>query len=443
MSLESLIISFIEAFIQALATTVVIFKQIKPKQSIDKLKFLVLTWIYGILTFFFIANQLRMVLFIVIISLIMYFVLQIKDKKVILYAFNMVIIMSVAEIFSTLILVLLGINSTEIVNDLKYNLIANLSISFLTIIIIQLPIVKNILVKVIKLFDKRSNLVNYLYVFLLILYLIVSKNGLELILKSNYYVNILFVIGIVIIFGIIMRNESKFDQLKEENKQMYNHVTKYEKIITEQGKANHEFKNQLMVIRGYAQMKSDKLLEYIDSITADANKTHSSYLISQLNKFPEGGIKGLLYYKLSIMDDEKIKYELDVENGVKTKLNTLSVNMYKNITKILGVLLDNAIDASKKSKKKQIIISVAKDKSNVIFTISNTFKGKLNIEKIGTGYTSKGIGHGYGLRLVNDILNETNSFEIKNSIDNDYFVSALKIKIYKKRKNKKKPEISK
>ncbi len=446
MSLESLIVSFIEAFIQALATTVVIFKQIKSKQSIDKFKFLILTWLYGILTFFFIANQLRMVLFIVIISLIMYFALQIRDKKVILYAFNMVIIMSVAEIFSTLILVLLGINSTEIVNDLKFNLIANLLISILTIIIIQLPIVKNILVKVIKLFNKKPNLINYLYVFLLILYLIVSKNGLELILKSNYYVNILFVVGIVIIFGIIIRNEGKYDQLKEENKQMYNHVTKYEKIITEQGKANHEFKNQLMVIRGYAQMKSDKLLEYIDSITADANKTHSSYLISQLNKFPEGGIKGLLYYKLSIMDDEKIKYELDVETGVKTKLNCLSINMYKNITRILGVLLDNAIDASKKSKKKQIIISVAKEKSKVIFTISNTFKGKLDLDKIGTGYTSKGMGHGYGLRLVNDILKETNSFEIKNSLDNDYFVSTLKIKINKKKKKtniNKKSEISK
>lgn len=443
MNLESLIISFIAAFIQALATTVVIFKQIDARQNSDKLKFFVLTWMYGILTFFFITNQLRMILFIVIISLILYFVLNIKDKSVILYSFNTEIILAISEILSTLILVLLGIKSTDIVNNHGHNLVVNILISIITIIIIHLPVIKLILKKIINLFKRRTGLINYLYVFLLILYLIVSKNGLELILKSNYYINILFVIGIVVIFGIIIRNESKYDQLKEENKQMYNHVTKYEKIITEQGKANHEFKNQLMVIRGYAQMNSDKLLEYIDAITLDANKTHSSYLISQLNKFPEGGIKGLLYYKLSIMDDEKIKYELDVESGVKTKLNTLSIGMYKNITRILGVLLDNAIDASKKSKKKQIVISVSKDKSKVIFTISNTFKGRLNIEKIGTGYTSKGIGHGYGLRLVNDILNETNSFEIKNSVDNNYFVSTLKIKINKKRKNNKKPDISK
>ena len=434
MSLENLIVSIVAAFAQAFATTITIFSQIDFKNINDKFKFLILNWVYGVLTFFFITNQLRMILFIVVISLIMYFLLKIKDKKVILYAFNMVIIMSVAEILSTLILVLLGIDSQEIVNNSNYNLIANILISTLTIIIVKLPFIKNMIKKIIDLFDKKSNLINYLYVFLLVLYLIVSKNGLELVLKSNYYVNILFVIGIVVIFVIIIKNESKYEQLKEENKQMYNHVTKYEKIITEQGKANHEFKNQLMVIRGYAQMKSDKLIEYIDSITKDANKTHSSYLISQLNKFPEGGIKGLLYYKLSIMDEQKIKYELYVETGVKTKLNTLSVNMYKNITKILGVLLDNAIDASKKSKDKRIIVSVSKEKSNVIFNISNTYKGKLDLDKIGTGFTTKGFGHGYGLRLVNDIMKETNSFEVKNEILDKYYVSKLIIKIERKKK---------
>lgn len=437
MSLDNILLCISTSFVQSLASTVVIVKQlniVNKVNKLDSLKFLLLMWLYCIIVFFFITNQLRFILCIIVSCIIMYFILKIKDKKVILYAFNMVIIMSVAEILSTLILVLLGINSQEIVNNSNYNLIANILISTLTIIIVNFPVIKNMIKKIINLFDKKSNLINYLYVFLLVLYLIVSKNGLELVLKSNYYVNILFVIGIVIIFVIIIKNESKYEQLKEENKQMYNHVTKYEKIITEQGKANHEFKNQLMVIRGYAQMKSDKLIEYIDSITKDANKTHSSYLISQLNKFPEGGIKGLLYYKLSIMDEQKIKYELYVETGVKTKLNTLSVNMYKNITKILGVLLDNAIDASKKSKDKRIIVSVSKEKSNVIFNISNTYKGKLDLDKIGTGFTTKGFGHGYGLRLVNDIMKETNSFEVKNEILDKYYVSKLIIKIERKKK---------
>lgn len=434
MNFEMILVSVIAAFFQAIATMTVIFKQIKYNDKFNKIIFFITLTIYGILTFFFITNQLRMILFIIIISLIMYYILKIKDKKVILYSFNTVILMSVAEILSTLFLVLLGINSVEIVNNPKYNLIANIMISIITIILANLPLVKILYKKIINIFNKKVSLINYLYAFLLVLYLVVSKNGLELILKSNYYVNILFVMVIVLIFITIIKNEDKYEQLKQENKQMYTHVTKYEKIITEQGKANHEFKNQLMVIRGYAQMGSSKLIDYIDSITKDTSKTQSSYLISQLNKFPEGGIKGLLYYKLSVMEEEKIKYELDVETSVKTKLNVLSVDAYKNITKILGVLFDNAIEASKKSKKKIILISVTKNKSSVIFNISNSYSGKIDLSKLGSGYTSKGIGHGYGLRLVNDILNETNSFIVKNDVVNGYFVSELTVKIRRKKK---------
>lgn len=434
MSVEKILVSVVAGLFQMIAVCFIVFSQIPKQTKKRKLSFAIFMWLYCTTVFLFVSNHVRFITGIAAMSIFMYFVLGIKDRTVILYSFNTEIILGVCEIIVSLVLFLIGIKSTDIVNNLKYNLIANILIAVFAILLSNIPLIKKAMNKVIDIFKKKK-LINYLYVLLLILYLIVSKNGLEFVLKSNYYVNILFIIAVIIIFGIIIKNESKYERLKEENKQMYNHVTKYEKIITEQGKVNHEFKNQLMVIRGYAQMKSDKLLDYIDSITQDANKTHSSYLISQLNKFPEGGIKGLLYYKLSIMEDENIKYELDVQTGVKTKLNSLSTNMYKNITKILGVLLDNAIDASKKSKEKQIIISVLKDKSNVIFSISNSYKGKLNLDKMGTGFTTKGLGHGYGLRLVNDIMKETNSFKVTNEVKNKYYVSNLIIKIEKKKKS--------
>jgi len=434
MSIYKIIIAITASLFQSLAATVTIFKQLNNHKFNKKLIFFLIMLVYCIIGFLFVPNQLRFILCIIIMSLIMYFILKIKDKKVVLYSFNMVILMGAAEIVASLLLVILGVNSVDIVNNPIYNLIINMLISIFTIILVNIPFIFKLIKAVINLFNRRLELINYLYVFLLLLYLIVSKNGLEFILQSNYYINILFTITMIIIFAVIIKKESKYEQLQEENRQMYNHVIKYEKIITDQGKANHEFKNQLMVIKGYAQVDSSKLAEYIDSIVEDTKKAPRTYLISQLNKFPDGGIKGLLYYKLSVMEEEKIEYEFDIEPGVKRKLDSLSINMYKYITKILGVLLDNAIDASKQSKDKRVIISVSSEKSQVVFSISNTYKGKLDILKIGNGYTTKGFGHGYGLRLVKDIMSETKNLELTNELINNYYVATLSIHISQKKK---------
>lgn len=438
MSVEKIIVGLIVGIFQGIAGSYAVFNQIKVENKINILKFVIIMCSYGIIGFFIIPNNIRFLVFLLVIFLNLYFTLNIRDKNVILYAFNTGLVFVISELIVSLGLVIVGINSVDIVNNNFYNLIANVLISTFIIILIKIPFVNKIIKKEINLFIKNKKLINYLYIFLVILYLIALKNGFEFLLKSNYYVNVIFMAGIILIITIIIRNEFKYDKIKDEYKNMLNHVTKYEKIITDQGKANHEFKNQLMVIRGYAQMNSPKLIEYLDSVIEDSKKTHSSYLISQLNKFPAGGIKGLLYYKLSTMDDENIKHELNVESGVKIRLDTLGTESYKNITKVLGVLFDNAIDAAKKSKSKKIIIDVVKKTNSVTFSIYNTYKGKIDIDQIGTGFTTKGSGHGYGLRLVKDIIESSNIFEIENNLEDEYYVTKLTIKTKKKQTKKKK-----
>lgn len=434
MSVERVIVYIICSIFQGFAAMKILDVQINFKQVNTKFKLLIFLSLLSFISLVFVPNEFRFVYFLLSTAIVLWVFTEIKDRKIILYSFNMMILISVSEIIVSFCLALFGMTSMDVVNKPPYILLINILVSLCSVFLCYLPIIKRLLFKLIKIFDKNKNFIKYLYVFLVILYIITLKNGLEILLMSNYYVNVLFILAIVVVLTIIIKNEFKYEQINEQNKQMINYVTKYEKIITEQGKANHEFKNQLMVIRGYAQMNSPKLIEYLDSVVEDANKTQSSYLISQLNKFPDGGIKGLLYYKLSLMDDLKIKYDINVESGVKTKLNSLGTNTYKNITKILGVLLDNAIDASKQAKNKKIVISVIKEKSNVIFKIYNTYKGKIDISKIGTGHTTKGKGHGYGLRLVKDIIENNKGFKIENELDNEYYVCMLSVKTINKRK---------
>ena len=78
---------------------------------------------------------------------------------------------------------------------------------------------------------------------------------------------------------------------------------------------------------------------------------------------------------------------------------------------------------------------VEKEKEKVIFSISNTYKGKIKIEKIGTGYTSKGEKHGYGLKLVKDITESNKKYEVNNYLENEYFVSKLIVDFRKKKRS--------
>ncbi|MEG2621215.1 MAG: GHKL domain-containing protein, partial [Bacilli bacterium] len=309
-------------------------------------------------------------------------------------------------------------------------------ISVGSLITINIKPILNCILKLKEMTIKRKNFFYGFLIMLVVLYLIVAKNALFASVTLDVFINLLILFISTLLFTMIFVSDNKNRQLQIMNKQTMSYVEKYEKIITEQGKANHEFKNQLMVIKGYAQLKSDKLLDYINSIVEDVKKTSSNYLISQLNNFPDGGLKGLLYYKLSIMEDEKISYEIYVEKGVKSKLASININLYKDITKIVGVLLDNAIEASKKTKLKKIIVDVSLEKSMIILTVSNSYNGQIELDKIGSGYTTKGLGRGFGLRLVDDILSKNQGLTYEKAITTDLYSSKLFIKVRKTRKTK-------
>ena len=433
-------ISIVTSIFQGFAAAFVISKQVSLNEKIklkSKIMLFLCSFLFGIISFYFLPNETRLFVSIIYVSIEICMVLNIRNVEAILYAIMTEILYIIAEIIGSIFMIVLGYKSDKIVENLNSMLVLNVVIAVILIAISSFAPIKKISRNIILKYRKNKKVFNNILLIASAFFLLAYKNGFEFLLRSNYYLNILFMILIIAIVLLIFKNEYKAEKLKEENIQMLNYVTKYEKIITEQGKANHEFKNQLMVIKGYSEISKEKMLEYINSITEDVKKTSSSYLISQLNNFPDGGIKGLLYYKLSMMEDYKIKYSLSVEKSVKTKLNKLDTLNIKNITKVLGILLDNAIDASKISNKKEIIIVAESNKDEVIFEISNTYKGNINIEKIGTGYSSKGKGHGYGLRLLKDIISENSIYEVKTELIDKYYVTRFMIKIKQNKKGKK------
>lgn len=432
--MKNIIIAILIGLIQAFSTQLLIVKLKNYKIDIKrKISSYIILAIYLFCSITFIPNQLRFFGFLLVCSVIICFVLRFKAIDSIIISIISLFISSISEVFITVLLSVIGINLNLFNENLFFSLLLNISNSFLSIVII---IVFNKMIrKIYNIFIKNKKIIIYLLMIVVFVYLIIVKNAMFSGFQLETIINfIIFIIFFIFLFLVAIKEE-KNESLKKINEQTTKYIIKYEKIITDQGKKTHEFKNQLMVIKGYAKSNSPKLMEYLDTVIDDTNKLESTYLISQLNKFPDGGIKGLLYYKLCEMEDSKIKYSIYCEESAKKKLNRLKVTQMNDITKILGVMLDNAIDATKKAKKKEINIFLCSMKGNSCITVENTYFGNINKDKIGTGYTTKGKGHGFGLQLTKDIIKNNKYLKYEFSVVDNMVVSKLFISSTTKKQN--------
>lgn len=230
---------------------------------------------------------------------------------------------------------------------------------------------------------------------------------------------IIFVLIIIILFMVIYyKNKRNLFLIKKLNE--------YETIINDQGEQNHEYNNQLMILSGYLDNKKE-LEKYLYSIIED-HKTGQNYEIRQLSKLDNIGLKRLLYYKINKMSLFNIKFCPYISENINDILNNISFNTYKDITKVFGILIDNAIDASKDSDDKDIFLYMTKDGNYLSIKIINSINNDIYLNKIGKDrFTTKGKGHGFGLMLVKDILKRNDKIELVTDYNNTNFSQTVLI----------------
>ena len=271
----------------------------------------------------------------------------------------------------------------------------------------------------------------YIILVMFLMILLMTVNRYKMNSTMEYYICILIIIFVVVSFVYVIYNKFQRQAIEDKYNESMEYVLRYEKIINDQGKKNHEYNNQLMVIKGYIN-NPERLSEYLDEVIGE-HKTGQNYTVKQLGFLPDGGVKGLLYHKLSKMEDNDIKYYLYVDQNLKDKdIESFDLKTYRDLTKLLSVFLDNAIDAALKSEEKEIEVEL-KDKDDcLLLTISNTYDKNTDINKVGkSGFTTKGVGHGFGLSIVKDIAKTNSEIETFSSKESDKFIQTAMI-YYKK-----------
>lgn len=306
-------------------------------------------------------------------------------------------------------------------------LISNIGILLLNIVISKLSLTKKIFTNIFEWYNENELKTLFLFAFTSMTIIdIFLYNNFKAFLPSSilWWTNLLFIGVILFIIGFF-KEKSNNNRIIAEYDQLLEYVKNYEKLIETKSKNQHEYKNQLILIQG--MIKNKEAISYIDELLKNEKEDQNVELLKKLQYLPQGGLKGLIYYKIEKMIDKKIDVYVDIASNLKNT-KVLKDNL-QDISKIIGVYLDNAIEAVEKADKKYIIIESYIEDVNIVFSFSNTYKGNIDLNKVDKeGYTTKGEGKGYGLSLVRDIIEKNNKFSQKRELNGIYYVQKLYIK---------------
>ena len=201
------------------------------------------------------------------------------------------------------------------------------------------------------------------------------------------------------------------------------------KILHDQVRSfKHDFDNMVNSIGGYVVSEDvEGLKKYYKQLLEECHKTNNLYALSP-NVINHPAIYHLLASKYYEADQKNIQINLDVFldlNEIETRMKIY------DFTRILGILLDNAIDAAQECKKKIINVTFRKELSNnmILVIIQNTYSNKdVNTETIyQKGVSSKENHSGLGLWKVRQILMHNNNLNLYTTKTEEFFTQQFEI----------------
>lgn len=188
----------------------------------------------------------------------------------------------------------------------------------------------------------------------------------------------------------------------------------------------HDFANILCTIGGYIQVKDlEGLKNYYSQIQPDVNKINNLGALNP-DSINNPAIFTLITSKYHKANDENVT--LNVECFLD--LSKLNMKIYE-FTRVLGILLDNAIEAAKECDEKAIYLELRKDVKSPrqLLIIKNTYNDKnIDTEKIfDKNYSTKPKNSGLGLWEVRQILKRNNNLNLFTTKNNSFFIQQLEM----------------
>lgn len=397
----------------------------------QKIIYVLLTWITGILTMFFIPHPFNIFINYFLIILLQYLIFSNPFLKSIISSVLSLIIYNLINILIVNpFITIFNISSDQLSNIFIYKFCYLIIMYLITIICIIILKKKNLNFHFSDDIDKRNKtiiIINLLFGIFAIavqsITLFYYVDTLPVVITFLSFISLL-VYYIISIYSLTRTFKLISTTQKLESAEEYNRSLR---ILHDSVRAfKHDFDNIVTTIGGYIRTNDmNGLKDYYVQLEDDCQRVNNLYLLNP-EIINNDGIYNLLTKKYQEADSKDIK----VNMTFLLDLSNLHMKIYE-FARILGILLDNAIEASSECKEKIINIDFRNDQKNSrqIITIENTYKDKnVDTEKIfEKGISSKEKHTGLGLWEVRNLIKKNNNINLFTSKTEKYFSQQLEI----------------
>ena len=353
------------------------------------------------------------------------FIFKENNKKTLIKTF---LIYSIMFLIDTLLIFLLIATGYESIQHFdKYPLAKNIYSLLVMLILCFIFIYKPLNNKIKFFVTKHANkMFNFIISIIILIYALISYRSILNFNSNDFVINISILVCFIILFIILLIQNTKTKIAEEKQEVLLEFLTKYEKIIDKDRINRHEMLNNLLLIKSQKNKNSKKFDELLNDII-NTYKNPETDLTKNIYNLPTG-LKGILYYKIHEMKNLDINVNLLISDKIITKINELDNESYKVIFKIVGILLDNAREGSILSEDKRVFIEFYLEKDSIIIYVENTIKTNIDLKNISKkGFSTKGKNRGMGLYIVEKLLEKNQSISLVQETNKNLFVSKLKI----------------
>ncbi len=288
------------------------------------------------------------------------------------------------------------------------------------------------------LLKKRKKISDYLQPSLKVTVIINLILGISVIFINSYIISIyhfnfsatvkvIMILSLLVYFVFSMYSILRTNKLEQtakdlETEKIYNKTLS---ILHDNIRCfKHDFNNIVQVIGGYIDLNDmNGLNKYYQSLLKECKLNNNLNLLN-----PQTINNPSIYSLLNNKYYQALQYGITMNFEIFSDLSTINFNIYE-FTRILGILLDNAIEAAKETTEKIIEIQFKSDSKKQLFIIENSCAdNNISTTKIfEKGYSTKKNNSGIGLWKVHNILSKNTNIDLFTTVKNNKFKQELSV----------------